>query len=277
MKKLTLADINQEPEFDYDKMYRECFVDINKTVEHPPTALGIGYHDYKGKTYLNSTFTYGEMSAIIAPKKSKKSFFKRALAACYIGGDAQNYFPSIVTTRNEDKYVLDFDTEQGPFYTSRSFRGVIEMVNQPYSNYLPFGMKGKTDDEMLQFIDITVSRFKDKIGIVFIDGIADLCFNTNDIEKSKKVMHKIIGWTDYGIHICNVIHKTFEKDKATGHLGTLIQNKSETTIFLNATDKEDFRSPVEVKQRDSRGIPFEKFYFDINEDGIPKECNEPKW
>ena len=101
--------------------------------------------------------------------------------------------------------------------------------------------------------------------------------NTMEYEKSKKVLQKIMGWTNYGIHICNVIHKTFEKDKATGHLGTFIQKKCETTIFLNTTDREKFNSPVQVTQRDSRAIPFDTFFFDINENGIPKECEEQLW
>lgn len=277
MRELKISDIQKEKEFDFNQAYKRCLVDLNKTLERPPVALGIGYHEYKGINYLNSTFTYGEMSAIIAPQKTKKSFFKRALAACYIGGDAQNYFPSIVTTRETDKIILDFDTEQGEYYAQRSFRGVIDMVNKPYKAYMPFGIKSLSDDEMVLFIDELVQRYKGQIGMIFIDGVADLCYNTNDIEKSKKVLQKIISWTEYGIHICNVIHKTFEKDRATGHLGTFIQKKCETTIFLSSTDADDFRSPVLVKQKDSRGIPFDNFYFEINDNGIPQECKEPKW
>jgi hypothetical protein len=151
------------------------------------------------------------------------------------------------------------------------------MVDSPYKNYMPFGLKRLDDDEMLQLIDGIVQKYKGKIGMMFIDGVADLCFNTNDLVKSKKVLHKIMEWTNYGIHVCNVIHKTFEKDKATGHLGTFIQKKCETTIFLSSTDKDDFKSPVLVKQKDSRGIPFDDFYFEINQNGIPQECQQPKW
>lgn len=278
MEKLKIEDFNAEPEFDFEKAYEECFVDVSEELTPPPVAMGIGYNDYKGQTYLNSTFTYGEMSAIIAPQKSKKSFFKRALAACYIGGEAQNYFPNIVTTRNTSKIVLDFDTEQDKYYANRSFKGVCEMVGNNYEYYLPFGIKKLSDKEMLMFIDKIIEDKKDEIGFVFIDGIADLCMNPNDINQSNDVINNLKKWTSYGIHICNVIHKTFDKDKAFGHLGTYIQKKVETSIFLSVTDDTVKNSPVKVNQKDSRGAPFDDFYFDLDlHNLIPKLCEEPKW
>lgn len=281
MEKLSLTDIKNsspEQEFDFDKVYKECFVDVTKELKEPPIAMGIGYNSYKDKNYLNATFTYGELSAIIAPQKSKKSFFKRALAASYIGGQASNYFPSIVTCRNTDKFVLDFDTEQDEYYSLRAFKGVIEMVGNHYKNYLPFGIKKLSDKEMVLFIDGVVKKHGKNIGIMFIDGIADLCFNPNDIVQSNLVINKLKEWTSLGIHICCVIHKTFEKDKAFGHLGTYVQKKCETSIFLDVTDHKIKNSPVKVTQKDSRGAPFDDFYFDLDLNNlIPKECEQLIW
>ena len=280
MEKLDIKDfkVDQEQEFDFETIYDECFVDTNEEIERPPIAMGIGHHVYKDNTYLNPTFTYGEMSAIIAPQKSKKSFFKRALAASYIGGKASHYFPNIVSCRKTDKYVLDFDTEQGKYYAMRSFKGVEEMVGNKYNKYLPFGIKTLSDKEMLMFIDEIVKKYGDEIGIMFIDGIADLCFNPNDIIQSNNVINKLKEWTSVGIHVCCVIHKTFEKDKAFGHLGTYVQKKCETSIFLEITDKSVQNSPVKVSQKDSRGAPFEDFYFDLDLNNlIPKECDQIEW
>jgi len=277
IEKLTLK--TQESEFDYDKMYAECFVDLDKAIDKPDIVIGIGYHDYKGETYLNATFTVDEMSAIIAPKKSKKTFLKRSLIAGYIGGKSQNYFPSIVSMRKGEPYILDFDTEQGKYYAQRSFRGVQEMVGQKYKNYLPFGLKKYTDKERVQFIDAVINdpRYKGKIGLICIDGIADLCTNTNDLERSKAVMDKLMKWNE-GTHLIGVIHKTFEKERGRGHLGGTMQEKAETTIFLRTTDKDVKNSPVEVKQEDARGAPFDTFYFDLDLNTVtPKECEEIKW
>ena len=279
IEKLKIEDFkNTDDKFDFDKAYEDCFVDVNKKIDRPPVALGIGTHEYKGQTYLNPTFTYGELSAIVAPQKSKKSFFKRAIASAYIGGKSQHYFPSITSKRDSDRYVLDFDTEQGKYYAQRSFVGVCEMVGSNYKNYLPFGIKKLSDKEMLLFIDGVIQKYKSKIGMVFIDGIADLCANPNDINQSNEVVNKLKEWTEYGIHICCVIHKTFEKDKAFGHLGTYVQKKCETSIFLDVTNTSVKNSPVKVTQKDSRGAPFDDFYFDLDLNNLtPKECEEENW
>jgi len=278
MEKLKIEDFNIKKVFDFDAAYKKCFVDVTKPVEKPPVALGIGYHYYKNEKYLNPTFTYGELSAIIAPQKSKKSFFKRAVASAYIGGQSINYFPSLISCMQGNKIVLDFDTEQGEFYAQRSFKGVCEMVGNNYKNYLPFGIKLLTDSEMLLFIDGVIQRNKDNIGMVFIDGIADLCFNPNDIIQSNAVINKLKEWTGFGIHVCCVIHKTFDKDKAFGHLGTYVQKKCETSIFLSVTDAEVKNSPIKVVQKDSRGAPFDDFYFDLDLNNLtPKECEQMKW
>tara|TARA_R110000772_G_scaffold129693_4_gene237909 strand:- start:1812 stop:2651 length:840 start_codon:yes stop_codon:yes gene_type:complete len=265
--------------FDYKKAYNECFVNLDVVIDMPEIILGIGSHEYKGKIYPNPTHTIGELSAIIAPQKSKKTFYKRATIAAYIGGKSQNYFPNMKSFRKGEPYILDFDTEQGAYYAQRSFRGVIQMVGANYANYLPFGLKNLTDEERVLFIDAVVNdpRYKNKIGLICIDGIADLCTNTNDIEKSKEVAQKIMQWNK-NCHILAVIHKTFEKDKATGHLGTFIQKKCETSIFLKVTDMDTVNSPVEVTQKDSRGAPFDKFYFNLELSTVtPKECNETNW
>tara|TARA_R110002051_G_scaffold107880_2_gene180744 strand:- start:86 stop:925 length:840 start_codon:yes stop_codon:yes gene_type:complete len=279
MKRLNIEDFkSNEEEFDFDKAYQDCFVDVTKKIDRPPVALGIGTHEYKNQTYLNPTFTYGELSAIVAPQKSKKSFFKRAIASTYIGGQSQHYFPSIKSKRDSDRYVLDFDTEQGKYYAQRSFVGVCEMVGSNYENYLPFGIKKLSDKEMLLFIDGVIQKYKSKIGMVFIDGIADLCSNPNDINQSNEVVNKLKEWTEYGIHICCVIHKTFEKDKAFGHLGTYVQKKCETSIFLEVTDANVKNSPIKVTQKDSRGAPFDDFYFDLDLNNLtPKECEQQNW
>ena len=282
MSLIPKIELNKESNqgFDYSKMFAKCFIDLNKEISAPPVVLGIGYNDYKGRSHINPTFTRGEMSAIIAPQKSKKTMFKTALAAGYIGGNTNNYFPSLVSCRKEDLYVLDFDTEQGEYYAQRSFKRVEEMVGARYDNYLAFGLKKLTDEERVLFIGAVINdpKYKNKIGMVFIDGVADLCSNTNDIEKSNKVCQEIMKWNEH-CHICCVIHKTFEKDRGTGHLGSFVQKKAETTIFLQTLDPTVKNSPIEVKQYDYRGSPFDTFYFDLDiETVIPKECsNNESW
>lgn len=274
--KITL-DNPLEDSFDYQKAYNNCLVDLSEELMLPPTALSIGTHDYKGNTCANNTFSYGEFSAIVAASKSKKTFFKSALIASYIGGNANNYFPGMKSHREGEPFIIDIDTEQGDYYAQRAFRRVADMVGGTYNNYLPFGVEELDPDEIILFIDGLLSdrRYKGKIKWISIDGVADLIVNPNDVNESVMAAQKLKKWRKEGnLHINTVIHKTSTSDKATGHLGSYIQKKSETVILLKDTE-EDHRirnSPIEVSQTYSRGAPFETFYFDLNNETLPREC-----
>jgi len=224
----------------------------------------------------NNTFTYGEFSAIVAGSKNKKTFFKSALIASFIGGESNSYFPNFVTNRKEDCYIIDIDTEQGAYYAQRAFRRVADMVGNPYENYLPFGVEELEPEEIILFIDglFNDPKYKGKIKWLSIDGIADLLVNTNDIVESKKVATKLKKWRkENDCHINTIIHKTSTSDKGTGHLGSYIEKKSETVILLK--DTEDYtvkNSPIQVDQVYSRGAPFDTFYFKLNDSTLPYEC-----
>jgi hypothetical protein len=125
---IKLKNETVEAEFNYNKAHDNCLVDLSLEMMLPPTALSIGNHDFKGETYDNSTFTYGEFSAIVAGSKNKKTFFKSALIASYIGGQATHYFPNFKSNRDNDFYIIDIDTEQGAYYAQRAFRRVADMV-----------------------------------------------------------------------------------------------------------------------------------------------------
>ena len=54
----------------------------------------------------------------------------------------------------------------------------------------------------------------------------------------------------------------------------------ETSFLLEVTDRKVKNSPVKVEQTDSRGAPFDDFYFDLELETVtPKECelNEQGW
>jgi hypothetical protein len=277
--KIQLIDTPEDSAFDYKAVFDKCFINLDEDLKPAPTALGIGYNDYKGQSYLNNTFSYGEFSCIVAASKSKKTFFKSALIASFIGGSANNYFPSIESKRDSDYFIVDIDTEQGEFYAQRAMRRVVEMVGNPYANYLPFGVEDQSAEHIVLFIEELLKdpRYAGRIKWLGIDGIADLVDNSNDIEKSNAVARKLMKWRKEGnMHINTVIHKNSTSNKATGHLGSIIQKKAETVILLEDTDEnpDNRNSPIKVSQIYSRGAPFDPFYFDLDENtALPKECN----
>ena len=260
-----------EESFDYEKVFKECFVDLSEVIERPPVALSIGTRQYKDKFYPLEVHTYGEFSATVAPSKTKKTFYKTALIASYIGGNCNTFFPNIKTHRDSDYYIVDIDTEQGSYYAQHAFRRVVEMTGSVYENYMPFAMRSKTPKERVMFVDALMNdpKYKGRIKFVSIDGIADMIENTNDILMSAEIAGKVLKWTNEGIHFHTIIHKLMNTEKPTGHLGSYILKKAETVVFLEKEDPNDRNSNILVKQKYSRGMTFDDFAFNVNENGLP--------
>lgn len=274
-ERLDINDFKEQPTedvFDYEKMFNDCFIDLDVIIERPPVALSIGKYEYNGNLYDIDAHTYGETSATVAPSKTKKSFYKSALIASYIGGNASNYFPNMKSHRTNDFYVVDIDTEQGHFYAQRVFRRVQLMTGKKYINYLPFAMRSKTPKERVLFVEALLRdpKYKGKIKFISIDGIADLIENTNDIIMSAEIAQKTMKWTDEDkLHLHLVIHKLIGVNKPTGHLGSYILKKAETVVFLEKEDEENKNSNIIVSHKYSRGRSFNDFAFNIDNEGLP--------
>jgi len=255
---------------DYLSMLDECVVDLDVEVKQPNILLSIGKHEYKGNYYPTPIMTEGEFSAIIAQSKAKKSFLKSAFLGCYIGGKSNLLFPNIETHRTKDYGIADFDTEQGRFYTQRSFRRIQDMTGARYDNYKGFATRHKSSSERLFMIDACLKNqkryFTEDIKLLSIDGIADLVENTNDLVMSKEASDYIMKWTyDFNLHITTIIHKSGLTGKPLGHLGTYVLKKAETVINLEVNEDRS----VTVSNPYSRGYRFEDFTFDINKDALP--------
>jgi hypothetical protein len=265
----ALENISNEIEIDFDKLEKDCFVDLSEEMMHPEILLSIGQHEYKGNFYDTPIMTAGEFSAIVATSKSKKTFLKSAFLGSYIGGKSSILFPNIKSHRETEFTILDFDTEQGKYYTQRTFRRVLEMVGANYKSYKGYATRHLSSNERLLLIDHCLKnqqRYKHPVKLVAIDGIADLVENSNDIVMSKEASDYIMKWTyEYNIHITTVIHKSPQTNKPLGHLGTYVLKKAETVIDLEV--QEDYS--VKVTNPYSRGYKFEDFTFDINKEALP--------
>lgn len=259
-----------EEGFNFHSIYNDAFVDLDVEMAKPEPLISIGTNN---KGYDINVLTAGEMSAIVAPSKSMKSFFKSALIARFIGGGSEDLFPSIKGHRADEFGVIDIDTEQGKFYTQKTFRRVHRMNNNVYRNYKGFAMRKYTAEERVLFTEELLKRqielFGKPIKLVCIDGIADYVDDTNDIVMSKRISDKLMKWTDeYNIHICVVIHKLNGSNKPVGHLGSFVTKKAETVFLL---DRDEERKVIQVSTPFSRGEQFEPFDFAINNDGLPYE------
>ena len=277
---------NEPEEIDYSLMLKECTMDLDKHVPEPDVIIYYGFDD-KGKEV--SLLTRGEFSAIVAQSKTKKSFNKSLIEAAFMGGKTNNYTNHIRCGVKKNKgWLISIDTEQGEYYAHNTFKRTERISGCRYDKYKPIQTRSKTVEERIALIDYIVfeSEYAGNIDLLVIDGVADLVYNTNDIETSTKVASKMLQWTSIGkLHLMTVIHKTGSSDKARGHLGTSVQIKTEAIILMDSLtdEKGDFimneqgfpeRNTVKVRCGMSRGKPFEEFFLRIDNDGLPFTFNE---
>lgn len=259
--------IMSQTQIDYDgrfkKILQKSYVNPEEKIEYPPIAIS------KGNTGGNNPIplpigTYGNFSFISAAPKSKKTFLVSLLASAYLSAD-KTYTKDMIGMR-KNKKLLHYDTEQGRFHAQRTFNRVTRMSGKS-NDYLTYALREYSAFERLEFINWHLYNV-DNPGLVIIDGIADLILDSNDLVQSNKLIQYLMKWTqDLNIHIITVIHSNFNSDKATGHLGSFMEKKTETQISLELSS--DDRDLAVVKCRRSRGYPFESFAFRIEEDGLP--------
>ena len=164
------------------------------------------------------------------------------------------------------KKLIHYDTEQGRFHAQRTFNRVVRMCDD-VSDYQTYALREYSAFERLDFINWHLYNVSNP-GLVIIDGIADLILDSNDLVQSNKLIQHLMKWTqELNIHIITVIHSNFNSDKATGHLGSFMEKKTETQISLDLSHED--RDLAVVKCRRSRGYPFDPFAFRVESDGLP--------
>jgi hypothetical protein len=273
-EKIIIAETEIKTDlFDFSKMLNEAYIDPAEEIKQQPIALSIGTTNYKGNEYPIPFGSYGDFTCIVGASKSRKTFFKSMIEAGYIGGKSNIYNPSIKGHNTKDKFVISFDTEQSAFHTQRVQRRVLELVGGNYEFYKTFSLRQYAPKERFDFIDWIVfeSEFKDKIGLMTIDGYVDLVTDFNSLEQATGLTEKLLQWTAIGkMHITGILHKNFGTAKPVGHVGSSVLKKAETVVFIEPNEGNTI-----AKCEYSRNQEFEpiNFYVDKN-DWLPKEVND---
>lgn len=260
-----------------EQIDEDCHVDISEVIEHPPVALSFGQYSVNTrngiKRYPIPIGTYGNFSFVSAPPKTKKTFFISLLTSVYLSSKGQNDYGGKMKADRKGKCVVHFDTEQGKFHAQRVFRRVVEMNNNEESGcYHTYGLRSIGYKTRVEFIEYKLQSISEsnEIGLVVIDGIADLVSDVNNIEESNHCVQKIMTWSEkYDCHIVLAIHNNNGSEKPTGHLGSFLQKKTETGIILEKSEDED-DDFVTVRCKQSRGFSFEPFSFRVTNYGYPR-------
>jgi len=269
---LRLTDQEQTEYVLMQSIEEDCFIDTKETIGYPPVAISFGEMLIKSK--LGDELlpipigTYGNFSFIQAPPKTKKTFFISLMVSAYLGGT--NHFVGDIKGYRKGKGVLHIDTEQGKWHCQRVFKRTLDMSGlKDNKDYHPFALRTIGYKERIQFIDYCLEKKYEDIGLLIIDGVADLVSDVNNLQECNLVVQKIMEWSaNFNLHIALVIHSNFGTDKATGHLGSLLSKKTETEIQLEANTVN--KEWVTVKCKRSRNFSFETFSFKVNDIGYPE-------
>jgi hypothetical protein len=252
----------------FQNIYDSSFVDVRKKIEYPPVAISIGEHSLGTRVFPIPFGTYGNFSCIVGASKSKKTFLKSMIMASYIGGKTNQYADSIKSHRDRDCFVIDIDTEQSAFHAQNVFKRVLRMTGDTECEfYKPFALRPYEPKQRLEFIEwlIYESDMKDNIGLVGIDGLADLVDDFNDLKESQSAIQKIMKWTDdKQFHLTTILHSNYGSAKAVGHIGSSVLKKAETVCSVVNND-----THITAHFTHTRGFPIADFDYSVNDDGLP--------
>lgn len=217
----------------------------------------------------------GNISAICGEAKSRKTFLTSALVASAMAIPAPILDNFEIVDKNMDIEVLWIDTEQGEQHVRRVVERISAMtgakaggaISEPRLTTLALRELDPKERKQMMYDAL---RLKD-YDIIVIDGIADLQRNTNDLEESDALIGELMALSTHTrSHIVCVLHTNPGSDKARGHLGSSLQRKAESVLFVHRVGEKSI-----VEPQFCRNEPFERFAFEINAEGIPEITELP--
>ena len=211
----------------------------------------------------------GNISAIVGAAKSKKTFLCSALVGAMLRNDDKKPF-GVEPSRS---LVLWVDTEQSKLHTQRVTQRVLRIAGlDPHSNsewLQSLTLREIDPSERFDVLRNSIECYRPRL--VVVDGISDLMYNSNSIEESDAVVGEFMALsTKYNCHIMSILHTNPNSDKARGHIGSTLQRKVETMIYVRKVGDCSV-----VEPQFCRNEEFTPFAFTIDDEGLPEECDVP--
>jgi hypothetical protein len=272
IEELKLPDNTQETITNVSKVFQDTIIDLNRIIERPPIVISIGYDDrsYKGVHYPLKFGSRGNFSVISGEEKSRKSFVKSLIEACSVGGGANNYTGNleIKSYFKPDEWIISIDGEQSEYDVWSNGNRIRKMCGDIPNTYKILMWREKSRKERLELLDwlFMKSPFKDKIGLVMLDGFVDFVYDPNDQTESNTFIDLIMKYSSIAdCHISGILHVNPNSEKMRGHFGTIASQRAEcVTLVKNEGDY----STVSCKRvRGSK--PFKDFTIRIDPDWMP--------
>jgi hypothetical protein len=180
--------------------------------------------------------------------------------------------------KGKDK-IAYIDTEQSDFHVSLMMGRIKDMVDEyKMDNLRMYAFDAVPTAKRYEYVETIVNELEG-VGLVIIDGIADLVKTVNDEIIACDMADTLRRWASVNdIAIGYVLHQNpSDNSKMRGHLGTVLMNKSETVIQITSSKENEAVKLVETTQ--TRNRKPDNWSFEII-NGMPTimdECyTEPK-
>lgn len=258
----------KETKLNLDDILNKAYIDLDIEVAKPPVIMKIierGSMEFR----YQRLFTLSNFSALTGKGKSKKTYLASLfLASAVKNGTIQDKFCSYLPEKKRG--VLSFDTEQSYYDAWITAKRINKLIGKKCENYGAFGLREFNYLERCNIIEYALEKFKNNIGYVLIDGVADLSKGINNEDEAARVGQLLMKWSKvYNCHIQVIIHQNKENNYATGHLGSEIIKKAEAIISVEKIKASPRKSIVQCIN--IRGVQdFEDFGIFINADGLPE-------
>ncbi len=205
----------------------------------------------------------GDIVAIKAKSKNGKTFLAAIFASVILGAKFDELEPTI----KDGSKILFFDTEQNRPNTQALLQRILILrgwEEEHTERLRVYSLREMPIFERIKCIEKKIGTLRPTA--VFIDGLADLTFDFNDIEQSMDVIVKMSQLAStYKCTIFFILHTNKNDNNMKGHLGTLATQKCSDVFHIEKDDNNIFN----VTETDCRNIPIKDFYFKIDEYGIP--------
>ena len=212
----------------------------------------------------------GNISAVVGAAKSKKTFLCTALVGALLRQSGTSCFGIAPSPKTN---VLWVDTEQSANHVLKVIQRIHRIAGvddaTPFERLQTLTLREVEPKERFNILRDAIAYYHPRL--VVVDGISDLMYNSNCIEESDAVVGELMALsTEYNCHIMSVLHTNPNSDKARGHIGSTLQRKVETMIYVRKVGE---RSVVEPQY--CRNEEFAPFAFHVTEEGMPEECEMP--
>ena len=267
-KEIPIGEVAKEKKFSIDDIMKHRVFPSDE-IPKPECVL---YFHYK------MVMTRKNISCITGKAKVGKTFLMTLLnEAILMKGEFHDTLKSYLP-KGKDK-IIYIDTEQSDYHILLILKRIKDVVSEEKIENLYMFNFDAIDIEKRKEYTRELIYSLEGVGLVVIDGIADLIYDPNDIRESSQMVSDLRKWSvDNDLHIVNVIHQNpSENQKMRGHLGTILTNKAETVIQISSSKEQESIKLVETLA--TRNKKPENWSFEII-DGIPEimqECyQEPK-